>query len=80
MHACTPSRKVQLTIEHKKTIRKYRDENNSISHEVIAQYFSIEWNIRLVRSTVSGILRANDNYSICRSPGAKRMIIIYYFL
>jgi hypothetical protein len=42
MHACTPSRKVQLTIEQKKTIRKYRDDNNSISHEVIAQHFSIE--------------------------------------
>ena len=78
MHACTPSRKVQLTIEQKKTIRKYRDDNNSISHEVIAQHFSIEWNIRLVRSTVSGILRADDNYSICRSPGAKRMRSIEY--
>jgi hypothetical protein len=53
MHACTPSRKVQLTIEQKKTIRKYRDENHSISDEVIAQHFSIEWNIRLVRSTDS---------------------------
>ena len=42
MHACAPSRKVQLTIEQKKTIRKYRDDNNSISHEVIAQHFSIE--------------------------------------
>jgi hypothetical protein len=48
-------------------------ENNSISHEVIAQHFSIEWNIRLVRSTVSGIVYADENYTICRSLGAKRM-------
>jgi hypothetical protein len=78
MHVCIPSRKIQLTIEEKKTIRKYRDENNNISHEVIAQHFSIEWNIRLVRSTVRGILRTDDNYTICRSTGAKRMRSIVY--
>jgi hypothetical protein len=64
MHACTPSRKVQLTIEQKKTIRKYRDENNSISHEVIAQHLSIEWNIRLVPSTVSGIKPAIEIFFV----------------
>ena len=79
MLVCTPSRKVHLTLDQKRIIRRYRDDHINVSHAIIAEHFSLEWNIRLVRSTVSGILRADDdNFTICRSLGAKRIRNVEY--
>ena len=40
MLVCTPLRKVQLTIEQKQIIRKYRDDNINVSHAIIAEHLS----------------------------------------
>ena len=68
----TPKRRVDLTIRQKEEIKDYRDENNVITHQKIAEHFSEKWNIRLARSTISGILRS-DMEGQGKSPGAKRV-------
>ena len=54
----TPKR-VDLTLEQKTQIINYKNEYRVLTHDKIAQHFTLEWNIRVVRSTVSGILRSD---------------------
>jgi hypothetical protein len=67
----------QLTLIQKKELKQYKYNNPKETHESIAMHFSNEWKIRVVRSTVSGILRAEDLDDF-RSPGAKRRRDIEY--
>jgi hypothetical protein len=52
--------KTQFTLIQKKELKQYKYDNPKKTHESIANHFSNEWKIRVVRSTVSGILRTED--------------------
>ena len=65
-----------ITIEQKKELKQYYEENNTFTHSTIAAHFSNQWNMRLVRSTVSGILRSE--LADGRSAGAKRKKSVEY--
>ena len=71
----TPKRN-DITIEQKKELKQYCEENNTFTHSMIAAHFSNQWNMRLVRSTVSGILRSE--LADGRSPVAKRKKYVEY--
>ena len=75
----TPKR-TDLTLLQKKEIKSFFEENSNLTHSMIAAHFTAKWNIRVVRSTVSGILRSDniDCSSFGRSPGAKRLKRVEY--
>ena len=65
----------QITLDKKREIIQFHDENQNFQLPKISAYFHSKWKILLHKSTISEIIRQREKYEdlFCRSPGALRI-------
>ena len=73
----TPKRiRTEITLDNKRDIIKFHEDNNKLSHEEIKNYFNVKWNIKLGRSTITTIINNRDQLfdtNNIRTPNSMRI-------
>jgi hypothetical protein len=74
-------KRTEITLDQKREICLYKDENYKITNIELIQHFNLRWNVKLGESTVSEILKNRDkffNADNFMQPQTKRIRLGHY--